>query len=164
MIMGIIVLGASVYCIQKIKMSMVKTTDLSQIEIDGISVGENVSLLDLNKYTETDGYNPAYRYRFDELVLDTDDEDSICYIYSRFDENKTDIMINSIDTSQSIDDITRILGNNFYEKNQDREQMLKKHIYYDRINNITAEFIYADFGDDSSKYNNKLCWIRIFRI
>lgn len=163
LILGILVFIISSLCIQKIRMNTVKTTNLSDITVDGISIGDDISLLDFSNYTQTDDYDVDYKYRFDELMLDVDNETKISYIFSRFDENKTNIMINNINKVKSIDDITQILGSNYYEKYYDREQLLKTHIYYDRINNVTAEFIYLDFGDNNSNNNKKLCWIEIYK-
>ncbi|WP_122639223.1 DUF3021 domain-containing protein [Romboutsia sp. Marseille-P6047] len=163
LILGILVFITFNLCIEKLRMNSVKTSNLSKITVDGISIGEDVSLVDFENYTQTNENNSDYKYNFDELNLDVDNQNKVSYIFTRFDENKTNIKINDINKVKSIDDITQILGSNYYEKYYDKEQQLKKHIYYDRINNVTAEFTYIDFGDDNSDNNKKLCWIEIFK-
>ncbi len=49
------------------------------------------------------------------------------------------------------------LGDNNKEKWKDREQNLKKYIYFDKINNIKAEFVYVSFDES-------LVWIILSKI
>ena len=71
-----------------------------------------------------------------------DENDCITSIYSRFDEGKTEITVNDISNITTIDQVEEILGDNYYDGIYDWEQLLNSYVYYDRENNIIAEFVY----------------------
>ena len=107
-------------------------------------------------YTKSDIYSGDYKYKFEEVVVDTDEHDEISYLFGRFDENLIKIRINDQQV-KTIKDVKNVLGNHFQNKNYDREQQLKEYIYKDHDNNIKVEIIY-------STVDNKLQWITIKRL
>ena len=90
------------------------------------------------------------------------ENDCITSIYSRFDEGKTEITVNDISNITTIDQVEEILGDNYYDGIYDWEQLLNSYVYYDRENNIIAEFVYFNF-DEESINNRVLTWIDIYR-
>ncbi|AIY80465.1 hypothetical protein FDC58_00735 [Clostridium botulinum] len=136
--------------------SNILTTDLSAIFIDDLSIGSSIERINLNQYTESERHSGNYTYRFDELVINIDNN-KINYLFSRFDENKTVISVNGQTDLTNIDTVSDILGNNFKEKWKDKEQQLMVHIYYDHTNNTEVQFVY-------SKYDNSLVWITMSQI
>ena len=136
----------------------IETTDLGNIEIDNISIGTSSAEVNFDIYTESDRYSGDYKYIYDEIVMgENESTNKINYIFSRFDEDKTTISINNNSQLKTIQDISNILGKNYNEKWEDREQGLKSHVYYDNMRNIKAEFIYVS-------YDNSLSWIRISKL
>ena len=125
-------------------------TDLSGISIDGIRIGTPIKDVDLERYHDTGRYSGNYAYLYDEIILDTKNE-TVSYLFGRFDEPAIQISVNGISAFNSIDDISALLGDNCREKTYDREQHLLEHIYYDYDHQLTAEFIY-------SGYDGSLLW------
>ena len=91
-----------------------------------------------------------------------DQNDNITSIYRRSDEGKTEITVNDISNITTIDQVEEILGDNYYDGIYDWEQLLNSYVYYDRENNIIAEFVYFNF-DEESINNRVLTWIDIYR-
>lgn len=136
----------------------IQSTNLSNIKIDNIIVGEPIKNINFNNYTAAERYSGNYKYLFDEIVIGEDEEsNTVNYIFSRFDENCTVISINNNEDLNTIEDITKILGNNYTEKWENREQGLKNRIYYDTMRNIKSEFVYLSYDDS-------LSWIRISKL
>lgn len=132
-----------------------KMTDLSGIYIDDLSLGYSISEVDLSRYTKSDKYSWDYEYKFDEIVIGIDNHERINYLFARFDENKIDIVING-NTVTMIDDVEDILGNNYQDKNYDKEQHLNEYVFEDKDENIKVEFIYSSF-------DGSLLWIIVSR-
>lgn len=128
-----------------------ESTDLSDIYLDNMTIGTIIESGDLSNYTKSDRYAGDYQYKFEEIVVDTNDSNEINYLFARFDENYIDIEINDKQV-KTIDALKEVLGNNYLDKNYDREQQLREYIYKDNEKNIKAEFIYSDF-------DNSLRWI-----
>lgn len=136
------------------KVKKTETTDLSNILIDNIALGNTFKNIDLTKYTKNtyDGYT----YTFDEIAINVNNG-VINSLHGNFHENKVIISINgntNLNAIKDIEDIENILGNNFKDKWYDREQGLRTHIYYDYNNNIKADFVYAN-------YDNNLVWVKL---
>ena len=106
---------------------------------------------DLTNYTDSDRYSYDYKYKFEEIVIDTNDDDEINYLFARFDEDYIEIKVNDKSLNK-IEDVQNVLGNNYQNKNYDREQQLKEYVYKDNDKNIKAEFVY-------STNDNSLYWI-----
>lgn len=136
----------------------IQSTNLSNIKIDNIIVGEPIKEINFNKYTAGGRHSGNYKYLFDEIVIGEDEENNtVNYIFSRFDEDCTVISVNNNEDLNTIEDITQILGNNYTEKWESREQGLKSRIYYDTMRNIKSEFVYLSYDDS-------LSWIKINRL
>ena len=128
-----------------------ESTNLSNIYLDNMTIGTKISSEDLSNYTNTDRYSVNYKYKFEEIIVDTNDDNEINYLFARFDENYIDIKINKTQV-KTTDDLKEVLGNNYQDENYDKEQQLKEYIYKDNEKNIKAEFIY-------SSNDNILKWI-----
>ena len=107
-----------------------ESTDLSNIYLDDMTIGTKISSEDLSDYTNTDRYFGNYKYKFEEIIVDTNNDNKINYLFARFDENYIDIKINK-NQVKTTDDLKKILGNNYQDKNYDKEQQLKEYIYID---------------------------------
>ncbi len=116
-----------------------------------MTIGTIIESGDLSNYTKSDRYDGNYQYKFEEIAVDTNARNEINYLFARFDENYIDIEINDKQV-KTIDALKEVLGNNYLDKNYDREQQLREYIYKDNEKNIKAEFIYSDF-------DNSLRWI-----
>lgn len=145
-----------------IRISLLESTNLSNVKIDSATINDKIDVLNLNKYTDSHRHSGDYRYLFDEICIDVDENDCITSIYSRFDEGKTEITVNDISNITTIDQVEEILGDNYYDGIYDWEQLLNSYVYYDRENNIIAEFVYFNF-DEESINNRVLTWIDIYR-
>jgi len=125
----------------------IENTDLSNIRLDNMKIGDIISEKNLSKYTASDRYSEKAKYKFEEICIDVDDKEKINYLFARFDEDYIDININDTNNFELIKDIENILGNNFEDKKYDSEQLLKEYVYIDKVNNLKAEFIYSESDD-----------------
>ena len=98
-----------------IRISLLESTNLSNVKIDSATINDKIDVLNLNKYTDSDRYSGDYRYLFDEICIDVNENDCITSIYSRFDEGKTEITVNDISNITTIDQVEEILGDNYYD-------------------------------------------------
>ena len=146
---------------KKINLLLLESTNLSNVKIDSATINDKIDVLNLNKYTYSDRYSGDYRYLFDEICIDVDENDCITSIYSRFDEGKTEITVNDISNIKTIDEVEEILGEDYYDGIFDWEQFLNSYVYYDRENNMVAEFVYFNF-DEQSENNRLVTWINIY--
>lgn len=136
--------------------SNIKSTDLNNIFIDNLNIGSSIKKINLNKYTESNAFLGDYMCKFEEIIIDSKNN-KINYLFGKFDENRTVISVNDKRNLNCIDEIKQILGDNYKEKWKDREQNLKEYIYFDKINNIKAEFVYVSFDES-------LVWIILSKI
>ena len=133
------------------------STDLSNITVDTMQMDSDIKNFDLSLYQESNRFgnrNHESTYNFDEMVLDIDNH-KISYIFAF----KEDVLIslNQRKDISNIEEITSILGENYLEKKEDREQRLRKHIYFDHEIGVVAEFIY-------SEYDGEFVWIVLRKI
>lgn len=129
----------------------IKSTDLSNIKIDNMKIGDKVNWNTLSKYT----YQSRYKYK--ELTIDLDRDDKIIYLFTYF--RKTDdiyitININGKQDFDVINDITTLLGKNYINEKENEKNTLSKNIYNDKKHRITLEVIY-------NKKDKKLKYIRL---
>ncbi|WP_195989735.1 hypothetical protein [Clostridium sp. D53t1_180928_C8] len=134
----------------------IKSTDLNNIFIDNLNIGSSIKKINLNKYTESNTFLGDYMCKFEEIIIDSKNN-KINYLFGKFDENRTVISVNDKRNLNYINEIKQILGDNYKEKWKDREQNLKEYIYFDKINNIKAEFVYVSFDES-------LVWIILSKI
>lgn len=146
---------------KKINLLLLESTNLSNVKIDSATINDKIDVLNLNKYTDSHRHSGDYRYLFDEICIDVDENDCITSINSRFDEGKTEITVNDISNIKTIDEVEEILGEDYYDGIFDWEQFLNSYVYYDRENNMVAEFVYFNF-DEQSENNRLLTWINIY--
>lgn len=128
-----------------------KSTDLSNIKIDNITIGDKFRQDDFLNYTNTG------RYKYEEIVMDVDNESNIKYLFSFFEnykEKTASITIENKSEFKTISDITVLLGDNYIEQNEYDSEDLLKCIYYDKENNIKAEIVY-------DRIDKTLCYIRL---
>lgn len=124
----------------------IETTDLSNIYLDNMTIGTIIDSENLVNYTQSDRYSGNYKYKFEEIIIDTNNKNEINYLFARFDENYIDIEINNKQI-KTLDDLKGVLGNNYQDKNYDREQQLREYIYKDNDKDIKAEFIYSSYDE-----------------
>ena len=136
--------------------SNIKSTELNNIFIDNLNIGSSIKKINLNKYTESNAFLGDYMCKFEEIIIDSKNN-KINYLFGKFDENRIVISVNDKRNLNYIDEIKQILGGNYKEKWKDREQNLKEYIYFDKINNIKAEFVYVSFDES-------LVWIILSKI
>ena len=130
----------------------VKTTDLSKISLDGLSVGDKIDDDILTSYTQSERYSGNYKYKFEEMIIDTNDDEEVTYLFARFDESYIDIKING-ENPKRTEDVKRILGENYQDKYYDREQQLRELVYVDNDRGIKAKFVYSS--------EQSLLWIEL---
>ena len=119
-----------------------KTTDLSSISLDGLSVGDKIDDDILTSYTQSERNSGSYKYKFEEIIIDTNDSDEVTYLFARFDENSIDIKVNG-ENPKTTEDVKRILGENYQDKDYDREQKLRELVYVDIDKGVKAKFVYS---------------------
>ena len=136
--------------------SNIKSTELNNVFIDNLNIGSSIKKINLNKYTESNAFLGDYMCKFEEIIIDSKNN-KINYLFGKFDENRIVISVNDKRNLNYIDEIKQILGDNYKEKWKDREQNLKEYIYFDKINNIKAEFVYVSFDES-------LVWIILSKI
>lgn len=136
--------------------SNIKSTELNNIFIDNLNIGSSIKKINLNKYTESNAFLGDYMCKFEEIIIDSKNN-KINYLFGKFDENRIVISVNDKRNLNYIDEIKQILGDNYKEKWKDREQNLKEYIYFAKINNIKAEFVYVSFDES-------LVWIILSKI
>ena len=50
-----------------IRISLLESTNLSNVKIDSATINDKIDVLNLNKYTDSDRHSGDYRYLFDEI-------------------------------------------------------------------------------------------------
>ncbi|MBE5108595.1 hypothetical protein IGI01_26130 [Bacillus thuringiensis] len=130
-----------------------KSTSLDSISINNIRIYDNINDLDLSKYVKSDRFSYGKKkYQFENMVLDVNDKQLVNYLFGFFSENE--IIINEKSGLKDINSVTKLLGNNFKESWEDREQRLKYHSYYDKNRKIILKIIYSDVSKE-------LVWLEI---
>ena len=126
----------------------ISSTDLTNIYIDDISLGNTLDSLDLSQYTHSDKYsNENYNLIFDELMI-SEENNTINKIYGRF--NKVKVKVNDTMLSKNIDTLDSILGTSYIKATYDTEQLTSQRIYIDKENKIKATFIYQTLDSGSN--------------
>ena len=124
----------------------IESTNLDNIKVDNISLGQSFDTLDLSKYEARDHISNEYNYEFKELQLKTNDSNNVDKIWSyMLDYNF--LSINEKGNFKNIEQITNILGSNYKESWHNMEQGLKSHVYIDNKLNITVKFVYSDISE-----------------
>ncbi|WP_058994088.1 hypothetical protein [Sarcina ventriculi] len=103
-----------VLCLYSWKAIKIETTNLTDISIDNIVLGDDFENVNLTKYTKVDGYDDNYNYRFNEIAINVDNG-IIDGLFSNFDNNVV-ISINGNTDLTKVNDVKDILGGNFKDK------------------------------------------------
>lgn len=120
-----------------------ESTSLDSVSINHIRMYDDINELDLSSYVKSDRFSHKNtKYQYENIVLDVNEEQLITYLFGFFNENE--IIINGKSGLKDINSVTKLLGNNFKESWEDREQRLKYHSYYDKHNEIILKIIYSD--------------------
>lgn len=136
---------------ENIDLKNVKTTDLSNVDCDGMHVRDNFEYI--NSFTLSNEFQKKKNIiYYEECYVMIDDNNIIKLIHANFKD--VNISINFINNFKTIDEIVKTLGTSYDIRWYDREQQLKQLIYVDRENYIKARFIY-------NTYNNQLVWLII---
>ncbi|GAA0703606.1 hypothetical protein GCM10008904_10690 [Paraclostridium ghonii] len=127
----------------------IPSTNLSEVCIDGLKVGDSLEKFDINKYTATDMYDDDdYNFVSEEIRI-FDKSNKINKIHGE--GSKVDISIDGEKNIKNLDDVVSKLGNNYVKADEDNEQLLKKYTYIDRSNKIKLSFIYQDISGSKNK-------------
>lgn len=135
---------------------------LEDISFDTIYLGDPIEEIDLSGYTESDRHAGDCKYKFDNLVIDTDKDGIINYLYARADED-VEISIGDETDLTTIEDVTNLLDADYEISTYDSEQMLNALTYHDAQNNTIVTFVYTEFGDSASTNNHRLCFVTLER-
>lgn len=120
----------------------VSNADLSLLYLDGIAVGDSISLIDASKYTVSnrfpDGGNTV---NYEEWRITIDADGLIEKIQaSVYDEITLTI---GKDRCDSIKEIIDILGVQYESLIYDKEQQLESIVYRDSVNHLQASFVFS---------------------
>ncbi|PGZ94351.1 hypothetical protein COE51_22760 [Bacillus pseudomycoides] len=130
-----------------------KNTSLDSVSINNIRIYDDINDLDLSSYIKSDRFSyKNTKYQYENMVLDVNKEQLITYLFGFFSENE--VIINGQSGLKDINSVTKLLGNNFKESWEDREQRLKYHSYYDKNNKIILKIVYSDVSKE-------LVWVEI---
>ncbi|EQK41519.1 hypothetical protein C671_2727 [[Clostridium] bifermentans ATCC 19299] len=135
--------------IETVKEYNINSTNLSEVYIDGLIVGDSIEKFDINKYKATDMYkDDNYNFISEEIRI-FEKNNRINKIYGE--ANKIDISIDGEKNIKNLDDVVSRLGNDYVKSDADNEQLLKKYTYIDKSNKIKLSFIYRDQSINGSK-------------
>ena len=118
----------------------IQSADLSHITFDGVSIGDRFDQVERSRYTVKSNVSDAYTYNYEEWRLSVEDG-IITEIMASF--GQICISVNGSENCRSIDDITKILGENHDWSWYDREQGLRQLQYVDEENGLQCSFAYA---------------------
>ena len=128
----------------------IESTDLSNIKIDNILLGQAIDNVDLSKYKLTDEYDNEYNYTFKGLQLKINDSNNIDKIWVNMIEYDF-LSIDKENKFENIDQITDLLGANYKEYWYDKEQGLKSHEYIDGEAKIKINFVYNGLSNQEKE-------------
>ncbi|GHU74181.1 hypothetical protein AGMMS49992_14890 [Clostridia bacterium] len=130
--------------------SGIQSTDLSNIEIDGLKIGVSIDNADLTKYTPADIANSEYTYDYNEIRIAVDENGLITRLCGTF--SAIPFSLNNNAYPSTIDETIDILGENYNNYWFDSEQKIKANTYIDKGNFVTFTIAY-------STINNELVWV-----
>ncbi len=133
---------------------------LEDISIDGIRIGDSIEQVDLSKYHKSDRYSGDYKYKFDELVIDTDENGIIKYLFAYFNED-VEIAIGDERKLQDIDYVKYLLGDQCEVSTYDSELSLQECRYEDVASGQSASFMYYEFVGATGTYDRKVSFVKM---
>lgn len=131
----------------------VKKTDLSNIAIDSIKLGMNISEVDLSKYTAIESVIDKCNYNFEELSLKTDSKGRISYIIANYKKITLDFKEERSEKVSKVNGIWSELGSNYktdiYKPDDNNYWKISK--YVDTENSIYLGIVYSRYNNEISK-------------
>lgn len=150
----LIFIGILIFVSKPNDLHNIDSTDLTGISVDLIKIGIDINKIDLTKYENSDRFKKEKTNNFlyfKEMVIGLN-ENKVNYLFAF--NSDVSIVINNKRNLKKIDGITDLLGPNYLEQTEDREQHLLKHVYIDDVNGLVAEFIY-------SSYDGQFVWMTL---
>ncbi|RVT62697.1 hypothetical protein [Niallia taxi] len=89
---------------------------------NNIKLYTNIKNVDLNLYKKSDRFSSKAKYRYEEILIDTNENKRINYVFGFFCENTVEI--NGEFNLKNINDTVRILGENLKESKLVRQNKL----------------------------------------
>ena len=127
------------------------STNLSDIYIESLKIGNDINNADMSIFTHTQSQNDFFSFWFKEIAFKSTDNGVITEIFIR-EPDEIDYFINGKNDLKTIEQITDELGQNYNEYQYDRQQSLRAITYTDRENKINFTLVYSD-------YDNNLIWL-----
>lgn len=128
----------------------IELTNLSEVFIDGLTIGDSVEKFDDKKYMVTDRYSDNnYNLIYEEIMINEKDK-RINRIYGQ--AKQVNIRINGQEISTDLEDLVSKLGDNYIKTYVDDEQILYQYTYLDKVNNIKVSFQYRDNESNPINY------------
>lgn len=129
------------------------STPLNGVVLDGTTIGNTLEDIDSEKYTLSEHFSELPNtVNYEEWQITTDESGTIIRIQASFADIQ--ISINTVVGLHNIDDVIKVLGENYTTEWYDKEQQLKQAQYVDKRNMLQCSFIYD--GTD-----NRLVWLII---
>ena len=129
-----------------------KATNLSNVTIEGLQVGMNISQIDLSEFTPIDTVVDDCNYNFEELSIKTSSKGVIEYINANF-KKISDLYIGQEDgmVIKTLSDAYEVLGDNYSTRlfNPEENNYRKVSVYRDKENSVYVGIVF-------SRYNNEL--------
>ncbi|MCP3805977.1 peptidase M56 [Paenibacillus polymyxa] len=125
---------------------LVKSTDLSQLTINNISLSKNIADIDLTAFTKNPDFNDKHtkdadcRY-FENFLIVYSSSGEIMKLQTLSKSGFSSIASHKF---QNLDDVKNKLGNHFANQSYDSAQNLNAIVYYDKINRTKASFVYPN--------------------
>lgn len=150
-LLSVVLIMIAVVCLVIIWKQKVKSTDLSNVQLDHIVLGETYKKENFSEYTPSDYLKgKKNQVSFKELQLKLNDNNEIIQVKGN--KGEVVIHINGTDNPEKIEDVIVILGDYYSSGWYDWNQRLKYIKYVDRDNKEKATFVY-------SEHDKNLVWI-----
>lgn len=131
----------------------VKKTDLSDVSIDGIKLGMNISEIDISKYTSKEEVIDKCNYNFNELSIKTDSKGVITYIVANYKNIELDLGQEVTEKISKVNGIWENLGSNYktemYKPEENNYWKISR--YVDTDNNIYLGVVFSRYNNEISK-------------
>ncbi|QDY82128.1 peptidase M56 [Paenibacillus polymyxa] len=134
----------------------VKSTDLSKLTVNHISLSKPIAEIDLTAYKKNPDFNDKhtkdrdYRY-FENFLIVYNFSGEIMKLQTLSENEYSSI---GDDKLQKLDDVKNKLGNHFVDQSYDSAQSLNAIVYYDKINRTKACFVYPH----NNKQDQNVVW------
>lgn len=130
----------------------IKKTDLSQVKIDGISLGKLYTEIDTSKYTTSEEARDDCNFNFEEISFKTDSKGVITKIVAPY-KKVTVLFKEGSERASKINDVWKELGENYdtfgYKTKENNYWKITK--YNDVDNEIYLGVVYSRFNNEISE-------------